>query len=193
MKDQDNISPVLITLFRGVIYREESPELWQELHRREGRIRDYVSLLGLDLVLHENEGYAFLRNREPEEGEEALPRLIPRHRLSYSVSLTLALLRRRLAEHDALEGDERLILETDEVVELVRTFLPESSTESRTVDRTLATLKKIADLGFISFLNSRRDKLEVKRILAAFVDAQWLNEFDARLAEYAAHTEDSDE
>ncbi len=192
MNEQDSLSPVLIALFKGVVYREETPDLWQELRRRESRIRDYVSLLGLELMIHENEGFSFLKNREPDEDEEALPRLIPRHRLSYPVSLTLALLRRRMAEHDALGGEERLILDTDEVVELVRTFLPESSTEARIVDRIQSILKKTADLGYITFLDSRRDKLEVKRIITAFVDAQWLNEFDQRLAEYAAHAREEE-
>jgi hypothetical protein len=34
---------------------------------------------------------------------------------------------------------------------------------------------------------------EVRRILKAFVDAQWLLDFDARLAGYRAHLQDSAE
>jgi hypothetical protein len=32
----------------------------------------------------------------------------------------------------------------------------------------------------------------VRRVLKAFVDGQWLSEFDARLAEYAAELEDAE-
>jgi hypothetical protein len=33
-------------------------------------------------------------------------------------------------------------------------------------------------------LQRRADQFEVRRILKAFVDAQWLHNFDERLAEY---------
>lgn len=184
-----SLSPVLIALLRGVIYREDDARLWQQLMRYDGRVRDYVSLLGLELQLHEDEGFAFLQQREQQEDEPELPRLIPRRRLSYPVSLTLALLRRRLAEHDAMSGEERVILETDEVVEMVRTFLSGGSTEARVVDRIQSTLRKIAELGFIRFLDRGQSRLEIKRILTAFVDAQWLSEFDQRLQEYAEYAE----
>jgi hypothetical protein len=95
-------------------------------------VRDYVAVLNLELVLDEAEGYAFLRSRpEPEEGDAALPRLVARRPLSFPVSLLLALLRKKLAEFDASGGDTRLVLSRDEVVELMRVFLPEGSNEAR--------------------------------------------------------------
>lgn len=39
-------------------------------------------------------------------------------------------------------------------------------------------------MGFIRFLRNSKDTFEVQKILKAFVDAQWLNEFDLRLKEY---------
>ena len=64
------------------------------------RVRDYVTVLGLDLVLDEAEGYAFLRSRPNLDGdpETSLPRLVARRPLSFPVSLLLALLRKKLAE-----------------------------------------------------------------------------------------------
>lgn len=51
-----------------------------------------------------------------------------------------------------------------------------------------ATLNKIRDLGFVRPLKSAAGEpaWEVRRILKAFVDAQWLAEFDQRLAAYRA-------
>jgi len=37
-------------------------------------------------------------------------------------------------------------------------------------------------------LRGSEDRFEVRRMLKSFVDAQWLNEFETRLAEYRAHT-----
>lgn len=185
----DVLSLVLISLFKGVIHRENDTATWQQLLRFQGRIQDYVSLLGLNLVIHEDEGFAFLRNDESDEGGRELPRLIPRRRLSYPISLTLVLLRRRLADHDANSGEERIILDVDEVVEMLRTFLPTGSTEARMVDRITGILRRIAEMGFIRFVSREEQKIEIMRILAAFVDAQWMNEFDQRLREYAEYAE----
>ena len=64
-----------------------------------------------------------------------LPRLIARRPLAFPVSLLLALLRKKLAEFDAGGGDTRLVLTRDEIVELVRVFLPDSSNEARLIDQ----------------------------------------------------------
>ena len=65
-----------------------------------------------------------------------------------------------------------------------RTYLLADENEAKFVEKTRTWLKKIAELGFIRKLSAEEDKIEVCRIIKAFVDAQWLNEFDARLQEY---------
>ena len=182
-----SLSALVIGLMKGVLYQESDGELWQSLLQLQARVRDYVAVLGLELVLDEAEGYAFLRSRRMEEGDPELPRLVARRPLSFPVSLLLALLRKKLAEFDAGGGDTRLILSRDEIIELIRVFLPEGSNEARLIDQLDAHLNKIADLGFIRRLRGREHVIEVRRILKAFVDAQWLAEFDARLAAYLAH------
>lgn len=187
---EPQLPPLLVALFRGVLYQDRSPGLWQDLLRLEPQVRDQAGLFGLDLTLNEGEGYAFLRQREAQDGEEALPRLVPRRPLSYPVSLLLALLRKKLAEHDAGGGEARLILERDQVVEMLRLFLPDTANEARLVDRVDTHINKALELGFLRRLRGEQHRYEVRRILADFVDAQWLSEFEARLAEYRRHLED---
>jgi hypothetical protein len=113
-----------------------------------------------------------------------MPRLVARRQLSYPVSLLLALLRKKLAEFDAGGGETRLILHRDDVVDLVRVFLPAGSNEARLIDQVSAHLNKIVDMGLVRKLRGQDQVFEVRRIIKAFVDAQWLAEFDQRLAEY---------
>jgi len=169
-----------------VMYQDENVALWGMLLNLQASVRDYVAVLGLELLLDEAEGYAYLRSRQDaeEDGASAIPRLVARRQLSYPVSLLLALLRRKLAEHDAGGGETRLILSRDEVVELIRIFLPEGSNEVKLIDQVDVTLNKIAELGFIRRLRGQGQTIEVRRIIKAFVDAQWLADFDRRLAEY---------
>ncbi len=56
-------SAVVVPLLKGVIYREGEAAPWNALLSLQARVRDYVAVLGLDLVLDEAEGYAFLRSR----------------------------------------------------------------------------------------------------------------------------------
>ena len=180
------LSSVVVPLLKGLLYREENPGLWGLLLNRQAGVRDYVAVLGLELMLDEAEGYAFLRSRQDDDEDSlaAGPRLVVRRQLSYPVSLLLALLRKKLAEFDAAGGDTRLILPRDEVVEMIRIFLPAGSNEVKLIDQIDAALNKIAELGFIRRLRGQGQMIEVRRIIKAFVDAQWLADFNERLAEY---------
>jgi hypothetical protein len=185
---QADLSTVVIRLLKGVVYRETDAALWSALFDLQARVRDHVGVLGLELMLDEAEGYAFLRSRpEPDDpAQPRLPRLVARRPLSFPVSLLLALLRKKLAEFDAVGGDTRLILSRADAAELVRVFLPVGSNETRLVDQVETHLNKIAELGFVRKLRGQDGMYEVLRILKAFVDAQWLAQFDERLAAYRA-------
>jgi hypothetical protein len=184
---------LLVNLLKGVLYREDDERLWAILLRLQARVREQSVVLLLDLVLDEAEGFAFLKSRpDPDESEgiPRLPRLVVRRPLSYPASLMLALLRKRLAEFDAGGGDTRLVLSRDEIAELMRVFLPDGTNEARLLDQVDATISKVVDLGFLRRLKAAAGggqdsgRYEVRRILKAFVDAQWLADFDARLEQY---------
>jgi hypothetical protein len=179
---------VVIPLLKGVLYRDNDLPLWSRLLDLQARVRDYVAVLGLNLVLDEAEGYAFLRSHTESDDEitPRMPRLVARRPLSFAVSLLLALLRKKLAEFDAGGSGTRLVLSRDEVAELVRVFLPEGSNDTRLMDQVDTHLNKIAELGFVRRLRGQDGMIEVLRIIKAFVDAQWLAQFEARLASYQA-------
>ncbi|HSQ40757.1 MAG TPA: DUF4194 domain-containing protein [Fibrobacteraceae bacterium] len=182
-----SLSLVLIALMRGLVHAEKNPQIWQTLSQEQNAVRDYVALLGLELVVNEEEGFAWLRNRQ--EGETDLPTLVVRRPLSYPVSLLLVLLRRKLAEHDGRSSDPRLILSRDQIVEMVRVFLPERNNEAKLVDQIGSYINKIIDFGFARHLKGDEEQIEILRVLKAFVDAQWLADFDTRLATYRAALE----
>ena len=151
---------MVVPLLKGVVYRENDATVWNGLVHGQAQVRDYVAVLGLELVLDEAEGQAFLRSRSDGDGGgdgvsggAAPPRLVARRPLSFPVSLLLALLRKRLAELDAGGGDTRLVLTRDEIVEMVRVFLPDTSNEARLIDRIDTHLNRIVELGFL-----RRDE-----------------------------------
>lgn len=231
------LSPVVITLMRGVIDQLAQPQLWQQLMLQQAQVRDYVAVLGLELYIDATEGHAFLRSRGLRDGEAAtdeavdpdeedgvltqagpgsqvggrpkrestaLPRLIPRRPLSFPVSLLLVLLRKKMVEADArgyadssgqassraygiTESHGRLILSRDEIIQMIKVFLPAGSNEARLVDQIDAHINRVIDMGFARRLQGQDNRIEVRRLLKAFVDAQWLADFDHRLTSYLAY------
>lgn len=190
---EPDLSVAVTHLMKGVVYRDDHDRAWRNLMQLQAQVRDYVAVLGLQVVIDEAEGYAFLRQRPDDdagaEGSGAgpvLPRLIPRRSLSFHLSLLLALLRKKLAEFDAQGSETRLMLTRAQIAEMVQLFLPASSNEARLSDQIDTYIHKAAELGFLRQVRGSEQVYEVRRILKAFVDGQWLADFQRRLAEYAA-------
>lgn len=173
-------SVAVITLMRGVVYRETHEGPWQTLLRHGGAVRDHFDTIGVDVVVDETEGYAYLRARD----DEGLPRLVNRRSLSYPVSLMLVLLRKRMVEWESTGQEARLILTREQIAEMVSLFLADSPNQARQLDQVDTTIGKVVDLGFLRRLRGQRDTFEVRRILKAYVDAQTLADFAGRLEDY---------
>jgi hypothetical protein len=182
---------VLVTLMKGILERENAPALWQGLLAHQARVRDHVGVIGLDLVLDEAEGHAYLRQKPQAEGEPELPRLVSRRQHGFSLSLMLALLRKKLAEHDAMSSETRLVVTSADILDMVRLFQPDTANEARLEDRVDRDIGRVVDLGFLRPLKGREDTYEVRRILRSFIDAQWLGQLNERLAAYAGHADEA--
>jgi hypothetical protein len=188
-----DLSLVLVHLMKGPLYRDVHEKQWGLMLGLRNQVGDYVSVLGLSVVVDEAEGYAYLRSQVADQDATEFPRLVARRTLPFKVSVLLALLRKRLAEFDASSSDVRLVLSRDQIIELIRLFMPDSTNEARLVDSIDTTVKRVCELGFLYPLRGEQDKYEVRRILKAYIDGQWLSEFDARLDEYLSDLAVSEE
>jgi hypothetical protein len=180
----DELSLLVIQLFKGPLYRDSHEKLWEPLTRQRRRVADHVAIVGLRLEVDETDGYAFLRGLHDGESDMEYPRLIARHTLSFTTSLLIALLRKRLLEFDTSSSEARLIVSRDQILELIRVYAPPNQDDvkfGREIDRHI---KRIEELGFLHRLRGSTDQYEVRRIIRAFVDGQWLGEFDQRLRNY---------
>ena len=187
------LSIVLVNLYKGVLYKEQNEELWRDMHDMSSAVIDHFAQIGLKLAVDENEGYAYVAYSSEQEAEdeesEALPRLVVKRQLTFPVSLMLALLRKRLAEFDTAGEGTRLVMTRDEIVDMMRPFLPESTNEVKLTDKIDAAISKVKELSFIRPMKSEESSYEVMRILKAFIDAEWLTEFDSRLESYIKYAE----
>lgn len=172
-----------IRLMQGVVYQET--DAWDDLLRHQGAVRDHFAVVGLEVVIDDDEGYAYLRTADTPEGEDALPRVIRRRSLTYADSLLLVLLRKRLAEFESAGDPGQLVLTHDEIVEMIQLFLARSTDEAREAHQVDASINRLVGMGFLRQLKDRKGTWEVRRILKAYVDAETLSDFSAKLAEYA--------
>ena len=185
---ESEISPklsfVLIHLFKGILFRNEQPNLWEDLLNLQTQVLDYVKVLGLKLEINETEGYAWLTQYIAEdENSLELPRLISRRPLSFQVSLLCVLLRKRIVEADKEGGQLRVIVSRQELQNAMLVFMPEKSNEAQINEQINTTINKVIELGFLRKLKDG-EQLEIQRIISALVDADWLGSLDEKLASY---------
>lgn len=67
------IADACIPLLRGVVYADTQPAAWNALLALPAQVRDYLSTIGLDVVIDEAEGMPFCRTPQ-------LPRSRTTHR-----------------------------------------------------------------------------------------------------------------
>lgn len=185
-----DLSPIVVQLLKGPVYRDTHEPLWAPLLKQRAQVSDFVAVLGLRVEVDESDGYAYLRSRDDDVASE-LPRLVKRHKLSYHVSLLLALLRKRLAEFDATSTEGQLVITTVEMVEMMRMYMPDVTNETKVQREIEATITRVNDLGFLRQLRGSSNEYEVRRILRAFVDGQFLSDLDAQLGQYLTTLRDT--
>jgi len=182
--DDLKLSRALVALFKNVVLKEADQEHWEVILTQKNKIEDYVNKIGLTLIIDEMDGYAYLKQRSYGEGEEEIPRLVPRHALSFPVSLLLVLLRKQLLEFDSSTGDQRLIVTRQQIAERMSLFLKDTTNEAKLIGNIDRHIERVEKMGFLRRLRGSEDSFEVQRILRSFVNAEWLNHFNERLEAY---------
>lgn len=172
-------------LLKGLFYQHDNEKAWLELiHSSRGLINEYFEVIGLSLEVDESEGYAYLKNMQENEDEKSLPKLIQSRELSYKVSLLCVLLRKRIIDFEMQNESSKAVVSKEELVENILLFLPQQFNEAKLHKEIDATIKKVEELGFLKRLKTSENTYEIRSAIKAFVDAQWLSDFDMKLQEY---------
>ncbi len=175
----------IIYLFKGVLYNTNEA-VWKSLIQYQNDIKNYFSVVGIDLIINQSEGFAFLKQREiVEETTIHFPKLIEKRQLSYPVSLLCILLRKKLLEFDNTGEESRLILSKEQIVELILSFLPDNtSNEKKVIDKIDVHIKRLIELGFLRELKNEQERYEVSRILIAYLPVEELQNVLDKLKDY---------
>lgn len=175
----------IILLLKGIFYKKDDEKAFFEmLENSKYAIVEYLETIGLELIIHEDDGYAYLQNIVYEDENEALPKLISSRPLSYKVSLLCALLRQKIALFESQSEDERAIVTKEDIISQLLLFLNIGFNEVKIQKEIEATIKKVEELGFLKQLKTDETSYEIQVSIKSFIDAQWLNDFDTKLQEY---------
>jgi len=181
------LSNAYISLLKGIIIKENKEKIWDTILNYRNQIEDYFRQLGLTLKLYEEEGYCYLQQIEDDETDNLL-KLVPKVPLSLHLSLLLVSLRKYMLESTA-NGDEKIVISKEEIFIKMKNYLKETSNEIKQEKEITSYIKKVEDMKFIRKLKNSDNKYEILRLLASFVDAQWLDDLDKRILEYKEYIE----
>lgn len=172
----DEHAPLMLRLLQGAIEYDDRVT-WLRLLHFEKVIRQDFARIGLELVLQEVDGYAFLRQPELEDesGEIIpMPRLVARHRLGREITMLCVLLRERLEQFESSTPDsDKLLLTLDDLYDLQRPFSVDKLDERSLYKKFDQTIKEAVKLGFLRPLTGT-DRFEVRFIIKARISAEQL-------------------
>ena len=160
--------------------KRTQPDIWNIIKDNQPRMEEYVAQIGLLLYVDDNAGYAYVKQND----DENLPRLVPRHQLSYGLSILLVQLRKSLGDFDASNGDSILVLSFEDIKLRLKPFYPAATNETKFDNEVNRHIKKAVEMGFLSEVYGQADAYEVRELIRSFVTADWLQRFNERLQDY---------
>lgn len=173
-------STTLIDLLQGVVRKEENAEVWNTIRSQQFRIDEYMEKIGLSLVIDDDGGFAFLKQRE----DDALPHLVKKQPLTFRMSLFLALLRNEINEYDSGSGEGSLVIREEDMVRRMKPYFPDVSDEVKFTNSIDRCFSKAKEMKILVPVKDNEYEYEVQPVLRRFIDAAWLSEFNKQLSLY---------
>lgn len=173
-------STTLINLLQGVVRKEDNAEIWNTIRSQQFRIDEYMEKIGLSLVIDDEGGFAFLKQRD----DDVLPHLVKKQPLTFRMSLFLALLRNEINEYDSGSGEGALVIREEEMVRRMKPYFPDVSDEVKFTNSIDRCFSKALEMKILVPVKDNEYEYEVQPVLRRFMDAGWLSEFNRQLDKY---------
>jgi hypothetical protein len=190
-------APVVLKLLQNPLFSDESAA-WNLLLTNLTPVQEYFARIGLEVLVNEEDGFAYLHQPaiEDEEGQAiVLPRLTRRDRLTYHTTLLCVILREWLDQFESTRLDAgKCTITDDQLREQLIPFLPARTDERAMLRRMDSAILRLIELGFLKRMpNTEKPAYyEVRRILKAKIDAEKLAEIKEKLANYGTAESESE-
>lgn len=181
-------APVCIKLLQNPLYRTDNNDAtWSLLQTWQSDIDRYFFTIGLHVFVDFADGYAFLEQCEFDEEEEPLPKLIAERPLTIQDSLLCVLFREALDQFDTSQNQSvNLVMTTSEIKDRLDTFFTEKKDQTKVFKKLDESLNRLKELTFIKEIDAGSSHqidrtFEIRRILKAKVNAEFISEFRDKL------------
>ena len=191
-------SKAAILLLKGPVYENDDRKIWAILLRCRENIDNYFRVIGLHVLIEEEDGYAYLEQikdsvekgmESEEEVDETLPRLIRKIPFSYKMSMLLVLLRQEMDKFTSSMNESSYpILHKREIMGLVKSFTKEASDQTKFNSDVDNMINKLVELTYLKpkekLLSSKisdETEFELSPIIKSKINANVMKEMLEKL------------
>lgn len=178
-------SKAVVKLLRQPI--ESSMSLWNDVLNYQVEIQDYLTVIGLELVVKKEDGFAYLKELEDSEGNTL--GIISKRKIGFEASIIIVVLRQTLEEFDQnpnqFDVNEKFI-SFQEIKDEIELFLPETYNKVKLMKDLEINIRRIVELGYLREI-SRDDfdtTYQIHRIIKEKISLDQLQEFKNKLENY---------
>ena len=118
-----NIQPysrAVVKLLKGIV--EKDDVVWNDLLDYQSEIQDYISVMGLELIVKKDEGFAFVKQMKLDEDKTL--NMVSRRSYGFEVSVILIVLRQILDSNPTESQASDKYVTATEIKEEAELFLP---------------------------------------------------------------------
>ena len=178
-------SKAVVKLLKGVV--ENNDTIWSDILTYQTEIQDYISLMGLELILKKDEGFAFIKQRTIDDAKTV--NLVSRRQYGFELSVMLVVLRQMLEDFDS---NPTLSQATDkyvtafEIKEETEMFLPSTYNKAKFEKELDYNIERLVDFGFLIApkSNDGETRYKIHRIIKEKVTLDDLLDFKKQLNDY---------
>lgn len=177
-------SKAIVRLLKSTV--ERNSNVWDDVINYQTEIQDYLSKIGLELIVKKDEGFAFIKQLENSEGNTL--GLVQRRQIGFETSIVLVVLRQSLEEFDSNPtqlATEKFITST-EIKDELELFLPEKYDRVRFIKELDRYINAAVELGYLKEISKKDNetKYQIHRIIKEKITLDVLQDFKNKLNDY---------
>ncbi|HRD58197.1 MAG TPA: DUF4194 domain-containing protein [Ferruginibacter sp.] len=184
---EKNITPyskAIVRLLKSPI--ERNSNVWKDVINYQSEIQEYISQIGLELIVKKDEGFAFVKQFEDSEGNTL--GLVQRRQIGFETSIVLVVLRQSLEEFDSNPtqfATEKFITDS-EIKDELELFLQEGYNKLKFKKELDKYIRNVVELGYLKEINKKGNetKYQIHRIIKEKITLDILQDFKTKLQEY---------
>ena len=182
-----NIKPyskAIVKLLKSPV--ERTSNVWEDVINYQYEIQEYISQIGLELIVKKDEGFAFVKQFEDSEGNTL--GLVTRRQIGFETSIVLVVLRQSLEEFDSNPtqlSTEKFITDL-EIKDELELFLQEGYNRLKFQKDLEKYIRNVVDLGYLKEISKKDNetKYQIHRIIKEKITLDILQDFKTKLQEY---------